>query len=96
MKYLIIVSWQLVSKKKKQTNQNLERIETAEREHSLIPVGRREAYLGRLGKVVKGMGRFRRKMVERLWCRQREHVWNICVSGVIAPLGTVMTSESIT
>ena len=42
------------------------------------------------------MGRFRRKMVERLWCRQREHMWNICVGGVIAPLGTVMTSESIT
>ena len=95
MKYLIIVSWQLVKKKKK-PNQNLEHIETAEREHSLIPLGRREAHLGRLGKVVEGMGRFKRKMVERLWCRQREHVWNICVGGVIAPLGTEMTSESIT
>ena len=35
-------------------------------------------------------------MVERSWCSQREHVWDICVGGVIAPLGTVMTSESIT
>ena len=78
-------------KKKK----NLENTEIAERELSHIPLGRREAGLGRLGKVVGGMGRFRRKMVERSWCSQREHVWAICVGGVIAPLGTVMTSESI-
>lgn len=91
MKYLIIVSWQSISKKK-----NLENIGTTEREHSLIPLGRREAGLGRLGKVVGGMGRFRRKMVEGSWCRQREHVWDFCVGGVIASLGTVMTSGSIT
>ena len=85
-----------VNFKKKNKNQNLENTETIEREHSHTPLGRREAGLGRLGKVVGGMGRFRRKMVERSWCSQREHVWDICVGGVIAPLGTVMTSESIT